>query len=129
MIKRYWAGLALAQEDRPDYNGGPLNLGQNPRSGLPYFNVNAFSPEALGEFGTSSYRFFHGPGIANFDMALLKDVRLTERLKLELRGEFFNIFNHAQFLNPSGNINSGSFGVVTSARDPRIGQLAVKLLF
>jgi hypothetical protein len=48
---------------------------------------------------------------------------------LQFRGEFFNIFNHAQFLNPSGNINSGSFGIVTSARDPRIGQLAVKLLF
>jgi len=62
-------------------------------------------------------------------MALLKDVAVSERLKLQFRGEFFNIFNHAQFLNPSGNINSGSFGIVTSARDPRIGQLAVKLLF
>jgi Carboxypeptidase regulatory-like domain len=122
-------GAGFGQEDRPDYNNGPLNLGQNPRSDLPYFNTGAFSSEQLGQFGTSSYRFFHGPGIANFDMALLKDVAVTERLKLQLRGEFFNIFNHAQFLNPSGNINSGSFGMVTSARDPRIGQLAVKLLF
>jgi len=40
---------------------------------------------------------FHGPGINNFDLALLKDLPLTERLRVQLRGELFNAFNHAQF--------------------------------
>jgi len=43
-----------------------------------------------------------------------------------LRGEFFNIFNHTQFNNPDGNFTSSLFGVVTSARDPRIGQVSAK---
>jgi hypothetical protein len=63
-------------------------------------------------------------------MALLKDTKITEDVKLQFRAEAFNIFNHAQFYNPSGNVdNAGVFGFVTSARDPRIMQLALKLLF
>jgi hypothetical protein len=48
---------------------------------------------------------------------------------VQFRAEFFNVFNHAQFIEPTGNINSSSFGMVTKARDPRIGQLALKFLF
>ena len=48
---------------------------------------------------------------------------------MEFRAEFFNVFNHAQFFNPGGDINSSNFGLVTSARDPRIGQMALKLQF
>jgi hypothetical protein len=64
-----------------------------------------------------------------FDMSLLKNTRISERVSAQFRAEFFNIFNHAQFMNPSGNINSSSFGMVLSARDPRIGQVALKILF
>jgi hypothetical protein len=45
------------------------------------------------------------------------------------RFELFNAFNHAQFLNPSGNVTSGNFGRVSEARDPRIGQVALKFIF
>ncbi|HXM97674.1 MAG TPA: hypothetical protein VN982_04300 [Candidatus Dormibacteraeota bacterium] len=48
---------------------------------------------------------------------------------LELRFEAFNVFNHAQFINPSGNIDSSTFGQVTAAWDPRILQLAAKFHF
>jgi len=61
-------------------------------------------------------------------MGLSKRVQITEKKALEFRGEFFNIFNHAQFLNPSGDID-GNMGVVTSARDPRIGQLSAKFVW
>jgi len=50
-------------------------------------------------------RFFSGPGIYNFDMALLKDTRITKSMQVQFRAEAFNIFNHAQLMNLSGNIN------------------------
>jgi hypothetical protein len=114
--------------DTPNFTPGPLHFA-NPRSGQPYFNTSLFSIEGFGQLGNSNRRFFHGPGIANWDFGLLKDLHLTESKKLEFRAEFFNIFNHAQFKLPNGNIISSNFGLVLSARDPRIGQLAMKFLF
>jgi hypothetical protein len=115
--------------DTPNFAGGSLGI-TDPRTspGHTYFNTSLFSPSAIGQEGTANRRFFHGPGINNWDMALVKDTSLTERTKLEFRAEFFNLFNHAQFVTPSG-ILSSNFGAVLSARDPRIGQLSLKLLF
>jgi Carboxypeptidase regulatory-like domain len=94
-----------------------------------YFLPQAFAHNTtLGTFGTANRRFFHGPGINNFDIGMTKRLQLTEARAFELRGEFFNVFNHAQFINPSGDID-GTFGVVTNARDPRIGQLSVKFVW
>lgn len=78
--------------------------------------------------GNSNRRFFHGPGIDNWDFSLHKSTAITEKTNLEFRAEFFNVFNHAQFSGVTGDI-LGSFGAVTSARAPRIGQLALKLSF
>ena len=92
-----------------------------------YFLPSAFAPNTtLGTFGTANRRFFHGPGFNNTDFGVLKQTRIKENIAFDLRFEFFNIFNHAQFLNPSGNINDSSFGIVTQARDPRIGQFSIK---
>jgi hypothetical protein len=115
--------------DTPDFTPGKILNNTNPRSGQLYFNKPLFSQEPFGQLGNSSKRFFHGPGFNNFDMALLKSFRLNERFRVELRGEFFNIFNHAQFNNPDGNFTSSTFGYVTSANAPRIAQVALKLLF
>ena len=120
--------LGTSGVDEPNFAGGNLNV-QDPRTNQPYFNVALFSPEALGTIGNANRRFFHGPGLENFDMAMLKNISLGESRSIQLRAEFFNVFNHAQFQNPTGNINSSSFGIVTGARDPRIGQLAVKFTF
>src|SRR5207302_5067379 len=113
---------------------GPVHL-LNPHNSSSHlvFDPSAFAQNTCnsptdpgcGTFGTANRRFFHGPGINNFDMGLTKRIPITEARAFELRGEFFNIFNHAQFLNPSGDID-GNFGVVTNARDPRIGQLSAK---
>ena len=48
---------------------------------------------------------------------------------LQFRFEGFNVFNHAQFGTPVGNFSSGLFGYVTTAKDPRIAQIALKLVF
>lgn len=120
--------------DVPNYanNGSPLYINRNPRKGLPYFNPNYFASENLGQVGNAMRRFFVGPGVNNWDMALLKDTEIKGSMKLQFRAEAFNLFNHAQFNNPSGNFNNSGvngFGYVTSARDPRIMQVALKLLF
>jgi hypothetical protein len=118
--------------DEPDYAGGPLGLNHNPRNGQSYFNTALFSENALGTPGTAPRRFFYGPGMDNYDMALLKNLRLTESKSLQFRVEAFNIFNHAQFFGPQavdGNIASSTFGQVISAAPPRLVQLGAKFLF
>jgi Carboxypeptidase regulatory-like domain len=120
--------------DEPNYanNGSKLFVNRNPRKQLPYFNPQYFVQENLGQVGNVMRRFFVGPGIFNSDMTLSKNTKIRETMQLQFRAEAFNVFNHAQFMNPNGNFNNsgaGGFGFVTSARDPRIMQVALKLLF
>ncbi len=118
--------------DTPNVAPGNLEINNDPRNGRPAFNTSLFSLPALGEIGTARRRFFCGPGISNFDMALEKNVRLSESKSLEFRLEGFNVFNHAQFYGPSavnGNISSANFGQVVSAAPPRLVQLAAKFFF
>jgi hypothetical protein len=92
-----------------------------------YFLPSAFATNTdLGTFGTANRRFFHGPGFNNTDFGFLKQTVIKENYAFDLRVEFFNIFNHAQFMNPTGDISNSSFGIVTNARDPRIGQVSAK---
>jgi hypothetical protein len=118
--------------DEPDYLGGPLNLNGNPRNGRAYFNAAQFPENALATPGTARRRFFYGPGMDNYDIALLKSVRLTEAKSLQFRVEAFNAFNHAQFFGPQavdGNIDSSTFGDVVSAAPPRLVQFGAKFFF
>lgn len=122
------AGAISLPVDTPNFTPGPLNK-TDPRSGKPYFNVALFSPETLGQLGTARRRFFAAPGLNNWDTALLKDTGIKEGVNLEFRAELFNAFNHAQFGQPDGNVNSATFGLITTANSPRIMQLSLKLLF
>jgi len=118
--------------DEPDVTAGSLNLNRNPRNGQSYFNAALFSENAMGTPGNASRRYFHGPGMENFDMALLKNLRLTESKSLQFRLEAFNVFNHAQFFGPQavdGNISSATFGQVVKATAPRLAQAGVKFTF
>jgi len=135
--------------DEPNFNGGgSIYINKNPRkqyvktdpvTGIqtlvnPYFNPALFSAEPFGGQGTSNKRFFHGPGVNNFDLALLKDLKLRENILLEFRGEFFNAFNHAQWYG-SGTVNGYydagplNFGGAFGSPGGRIGQLGAKLYF
>jgi hypothetical protein len=118
--------------DTPNFTPGNLLLNTNPRNGQSAFNTSLFTLPELGTLGTAARRFFPGPGIANFDLALLKDLRFTESKSLEFRLEAFNAINHAQFYGPAavdGNISSAAFGQVVSAAPPRLLQLAAKFYF
>ncbi|PYX20871.1 MAG: TonB-dependent receptor [Acidobacteria bacterium] len=116
--------------DVPNYNGAGIHVLDPRKNKFQYFDTTPFSAEQIGQLGNSRRRFFHGPGINNWDMALLKDTKLTETLDLQFRAEFFNIFNHTQFQNVNGNISSAStFGFAQTAADPRITQFSLKLNF
>jgi hypothetical protein len=92
---------------------------------------------ALRTYGTAPRNFLRGPGRTNVDMTVSKVTAITERLKLEIRADAFNLFNHAEFANPSTNITSVNFGQITTTGDPgppidhheRILQLAARITF
>jgi hypothetical protein len=148
-ITKFATGLPVTMVETTDYSllgtsfGGPITLPvdtpeivgplsiTNPRdtANNQFFSPAAFGPQALGTEGDSPRRWFHGPGLNNWDFALLKNTALTERVNLEFRAELFNVFNHTQFNTPLGLTGSASFGEVTSDTGPRIGQLSLKLSF
>lgn len=118
--------------DTPNYKGGALGLNLNPRNGRPAFDTSQFAMPALGQIGNARRRFFYGPGMDNFDMALEKKVNLSESKQLLFRVESFNVFNHAQFFGPeaiNGNPDSTTFGKIVNANAPRQLQFAAKFTF
>ena len=127
-------GVNSISIDLPNYNPslGSLNVNHDPRSNPLAFNTALFTPNPLGTFGTSSRRFFYGPGIDNYDVALRKLTRVTESSSLEFRLELFNAFNHAQFDGANsvdGNINDSTFGQILKSQPGRVGQVAVRFVF
>jgi outer membrane receptor protein involved in Fe transport len=96
-----------------------------------FINPNAFSTPAIGAFGSCRPRLVDGPGSENVDLSLFKQFPLGEVRKIELRFEFFNAFNHANFANPAASLtNTATFGKVTATvNDPREIQMAGKFYF
>lgn len=81
-------------------------------------------------YGTLQRNAFRGPGRVNLDLALEKRTNLTERVQLNFRAEFFNVLNHTEWQTPATAIlSSPLLGQITSTWDPRIGQLALRLVF
>jgi hypothetical protein len=127
---------SVSAVDHPNYIGG-LVITPDVRTtpGHQYFGKAAFTSEDLGTMGTANQRFFHGPGINNWDAALLKNTRIHESVSLQFRAEFFNVMEHAQFSNPVGSFTSSQFGQVTSVQTGsrgsggRIGQMSLKFLW
>ena len=86
---------------------------------------------SLRTYGSFRRNSISGPGLINFDMSISKTTAITERLKLEIRGDFFNILNHTEFNNPDTNIldQGVGFGQILNSQDPRIIQLAARFSF
>jgi hypothetical protein len=85
----------------------------------------------VGYFGNSGPTVINGPGINNWDVAVLKTFPLKgESVKLQFRGEMFNAWNHAQFAQPNGNAGAGAiFGRISATGPPRLVQIAIKLIW
>jgi len=126
-------GYAYESADRPDVVG-TIRI-QDPRNGgtagpNQFFDPSSFATEPLGKIGNASHNLFSGPGLNNWDFTVIKRVSFKEQYQLEFRSEFFNLFNHAQFDIPVGDIAQGDmFGRVFSAADPRFIQFGLKLQF
>jgi len=111
--------------------------GAGPQTVAEWFNVNCFNTDGLSQalasgtprFGNSGRNILTGPGIQEWDVSLIKRNQVTEKLNLEFRAEFFNIFNHPNFGLPGATIDTQSAGVITSAASPRDIQLGLKLKF
>jgi hypothetical protein len=145
-ITRFETGLPVTMVETDDHSllgtafGGPITLAvdtpdqvsplhiSDPRqlhtingtAAHYYFDPTSFASSAIGLEGAARRRFFHGPGENNFDLALVKNTKLGENLNLSFRAEFFNIFNHAQVITPSGILSSG-FGQVTQGAATTFG--------
>ncbi len=101
-----------------------------------YFNPAAFTENAPGTFGDTGKNILIGPGLFNTDVALLKNTKIGERYTLQFRAEAFNAFNNVNFGQPDDFVTNGlpsaggTFGTITNtSTNPRIMQLALKLLF
>jgi hypothetical protein len=122
--------------NRPDVSGAV----STPHTLNEWFNTQVFSTPAVGAWGNVGFDSVTGPGRDNWDLSLFKNFLLSETRgsRLEFRVETFNTWNHTQFngtgdqfngFNATTGLPNGNFGQVTSAFDPRIFQLGLKLYF
>ena len=116
------------------FTGDPTAIGALTKGGsavtyLSEAEKALFSAPGVGQYGAGR-NIFTGPGFFQTDFALHKAFAVTERMKMELRGEAFNVFNNVNFNNPTVTSTSASFGVVSSTRvPPRILQIAARFSF
>ena len=140
--------------DRAVLTGQSVNAPAGADPVHEYFNKAAFAANPVGTFGTIGKGTLRGPSMFGWDMGAFKNISFREGVSLQFRSEFFNIFNHTNFNNPSTSVTSASFGQITQtlanatgtannngfaglnaapgdplSGGPRIIQFALKLLF
>jgi hypothetical protein len=100
---------------------------RNPRQ---WFNPGAFATPPAYTFGNVGRNSVYGPGMQTFDAAVVRAFTVTERFKLETRGEFFNTLNHVNYDVPNRFVNTAGFGTITGAMSPgRQIQLSARVSF
>jgi hypothetical protein len=121
---------------QPGWRGGRAdvvsvgNLPRGERSIDRWFDPSGYRVPAPFTWGNSARNHLFGPGDIVFDVSILKNTPITERVTTQFRAEFFNMPNHPNFGNPGANISvSQSLGRITSAGDPRQIQFGLKVLF
>jgi hypothetical protein len=120
------SALGFGANDRPDVSGDPSISDPDETR---WFNTGAFSMPPFGSFGSAGRSILDGPGYANLNVAVIRDVRLGARARVQLRVEAFNVFNRVNLDNPDNFFGSPTFGQVLSAGSPRRMQLGARLMF
>lgn len=108
---------------RPDVVSGkdPKNAPSNGRSPDQWFDISAVKIPAPNTQGNLGLQAINGPGIGNVDMSLFKDVKLSDRFKIQFRAESFNLTNSPQFGAPDNNANYNAAGQLTNGNFGKIG--------
>src|SRR5713101_2917084 len=118
--------------NKDNFQAAPLlypNDPNNPTTTCDPKNNPSFCTTFFGNLGRNIYR---GPFQQNWDFSLIKNFRLTEKQSLRFTADFFNIWNHANFGNPSSNDveNPGAFGkIVSTVGTPRLIQFQLRYAF
>jgi hypothetical protein len=121
-------GTASAVGQRPNYTGAPLYLNTN--DATQFLNPAAFARPAPGQMGTLGKGAVRGKPITTIDFSVAKNWRFKERYGIQFRTEFFNLFNHTNFIGYNLDISQPTaFGLLTSAQSPREIQLGLKFTF
>jgi hypothetical protein len=123
------AGTGSPIVNRPNLIGDPRVDNPSPSR---FFDTGAFEIPELGTFGDSGRNVIIGPGLANVDLALRRMFRLSDQYHVEFRADFYNAFNHANFIAPPTTQNfydSPEFGALFVARSPRTIQIGVTLFW
>jgi len=115
---------------------GNGSLSSSQRTRAQWFDTAAFANHPAGAWGNSGRNILQGPGTKNVDFSFFKNTPITEGKVLQLRAEFFNLFNTPEFNNPGATVTAGTFGKVSSAgsepvfqRLERQIQVAAKITF
>jgi hypothetical protein len=116
--------------------GNPV-LPRSDRTFSRNFDTRVFQAPAVATVGNAGKTILRGPGINNWDLAVIKAFAIRERLRLQFRTEMYNAFNHTQFsafdttarFDARGAQVNGQLGQFTAARNPRYIQLALRLNF
>ena len=94
-----------------------------------WFNTAVFAQPAPYTFGNEGVGLIRAPGLVDFDFSLLRNFRITERVRTEFRGEFFNGFNHTNLGLPGQSFGSAAFGVISSSGPARQIEIGARLVF
>ena len=133
--------LTGAATVRPDVTG-PIQTGYSPATNGSATNVtyvqntSVFINQGAAGFGNLGRNVVIGPGFSNLDFAMVKNTKITERLKWQVRADAFDLLNQANFGQPGATVGTATFGLITGTRFPagdsgssRQLQLAMKLIF
>jgi hypothetical protein len=120
---------AVDQTQTPDQVGPTHKVG-GVGSGNPFYDPSVFVPVTDVRYGNVGRNTLRGPGSVNFDFSLFRTFKMAERVQLQFRADAANLFNSPHFLNPSGDITSGNFLTITSAKnDERQFRFGLRLAF
>ncbi|HEY1909977.1 MAG TPA: hypothetical protein VGG73_03585 [Vicinamibacterales bacterium] len=113
---------------RPNQVSDPT-LPADQRIASRWFDTTTFTTTPQFAIGTASRNPVRGPSYREVDMALIRRVLLNRGMSIEVRLEVFNLFNTVNLGSPNAVQGAANFGTITTALDPRVGQLGVKFLF
>jgi hypothetical protein len=119
-------------EDHAQYLGGNVSASgpcANQAPCVNYLVPSAFALPALGTYGNLAKGAFRAPGLFNTDLGMFKNFSIKERVKVQFRAEFFDVFNSPEFGGPNTSVSGAGFGDILSANNQRIGQFALKAVF